>query len=192
MRNTKFENGEYYHIYNRGVDKRGVFMDVADIARFLQSMEEFNTIDPIGSIYENSFKNKTLGGSTTKLVSIVAFCLVSNHYHLILKELTDKGIEKFMHKIGTGYTRYFNEKTKRSGSLFQGRYKSVWVDSNEYLLYLSVYVNLNDKIHSLGGSTTKSSWGEYTGEVVDGIEMSSNFYNSNILDTRPSDLFLSP
>ena len=74
-----------------------------------------------------------------------------------------------MHRLGTGYTRYFNDKNKRTGSLFQGRFKSVHIDSNEYLLHSSAYVNLNDRVHQLGSSTSKlvksrSSWGEYTGE----------------------------
>ncbi len=161
-----FAEGEYYHIYNRGVDKRTVTKDWKDSERFLQSLVEFNTMRPIGSIYENAF-NK-LGGSTAKsgerLVEIVAYCLNPNHYHLILTPLVKKGIEKFMQRLGTGFTQYFNEKHNRTGSLFQGRFKSSHIDSNEYLLHVAAYVNLNDKVHQLGGSTAKlvrSSWGEY-------------------------------
>ena len=66
-----------------------------------------------------------------------------------------------MQRLGTGYTNFFNHKNKRSGSLFQGKYKSVLVDSNEYLLHLSSYINLNDKVHQLGSSASKSSWEEY-------------------------------
>src|SRR3990172_6063231 len=102
MRKTVFANGEYYHIYNRGVDKRDIFVGKFDFERFLQSMEEFNTNEPIGSIYENSFL-----------------------------------------------------KIQRSGALFQGPFKAVYVDSNEYLLHLSTYVNLNFKVHKLGGLAPK-------------------------------------
>jgi len=82
-----------------------------------------------------------------------------------------------MHKLSTGYTRYFNEKYQRSGSLFQGRFKAIHISSNEYLLHLSAYVNLNNRVHRLSGSTTnfvKSSWGEYTTGGV-------NFCNKEIV-----------
>ena len=168
MRKVPFVNGEFYHIYNRGVDKRDIFSNEYDIDRFFQSMNEFNVVEPIGSIYENSFKNRQLGGEASKsvanLVNFICYCLNPNHYHFILEQVSDKGIEKFMHKLSTGYTRYFNEKYKRSGSLFQGVFKARHIDSNEYLLHLSAYVNLNDTCHQLGGEASKlikSSWREY-------------------------------
>ncbi|MBI2046219.1 MAG: transposase [Parcubacteria group bacterium] len=168
MRKIPFINSEFYHIYNRGVDKRNIFSNKYDTDRFFQSMNEFNVVEPIGSIYKNSFqKPNQLSGSTTKLnlVNIVAYCLNHNHYHFLIEQVHDRGIEKFMHKLSTGYTRYFNDKNKRSGALFQGRFKATHIDSNEYLLHVSAYINLNDKIHQLSGSTTKlaikSSWGEY-------------------------------
>ncbi|MBI5798617.1 MAG: transposase [Candidatus Yonathbacteria bacterium] len=180
MRNIVFSNGEFYHVYNRGTDKRAVFSDESDLNRFMQSMEEFNTVEPIGSIFENSFSKKhQLGNPTSKLwqggvneeklVNFVAFCLNPNHYHFILEQLVDGGVSMFMKRLGGGYTKYFNEKHKRSGVLFQGKYKAVHVDSNEYLLHSSVYVNLNDRVHQLGNPTSKlvksrSSWEEYIGE----------------------------
>ena len=176
MRKKPFVNKEYYHIFNRGVDKRKVFLDNNDLNRFLQSMDEFNSVTPIGSIYENSFnKNRIkLGHSMSKfesgkkkekdkLVNFVCYCINPNHYHFLLEQAVDNGIEKFMQRLGNGYTKFFNNKYLRSGSLFQGRYKSVHVDSNEYLLHLSVYINLNDRVHQLGHSMSKSSWGEYIG-----------------------------
>ena len=166
MRKTQFANGEYYHIYNRGVDKRTIFSHRNDISRFLQSMEEFNTEDPIGSIYENLFKKRKnsrdkhkhqhkLGAS--KLVEFVCYCLNPNHFHFLLKQERDKGIERFMHRLSTGYTKYFNQKYKRSSALFQGSYKAVHVDSNEYLLYISAYVNLNDRVHNFRKKTLESA-----------------------------------
>jgi len=154
MRNTIFSVKEFYHIYNRGVDKRDIFMDSNDVARFLICMSVFNTKDPIGSIYECLREEAAFGSSApkttpeiNKLVNFIAFCLNQNHYHFILEPLVDDGIQKFMHKLSTGYTNYFNEKYRRDGSLFQGKYKAIHINSNEYLLHLSVYVNLNYKIH---------------------------------------------
>ena len=160
MRKTDFANGECYHVYNRGVDKRDVFLDEEDYARFLTSMREFNVINPIGSLYQKSFSEKqgeALGSKSPigllepkaeqELVEIVCYCLNPNHYHFILKQKIERGVEKFMHKVSMGYTNYFNKKYKRSGSLFQGPFKSIHIESNEYLLYLSAYVNKNNFIH---------------------------------------------
>jgi REP element-mobilizing transposase RayT len=152
MRKTEFKNEEFYHIYNRGVDKREVFLDEEDYIRFLNSMREFND----DSTYEQRMFEKELSSlkelSSTSvkldnLVEIVCYCINPNHYHIILKQLRTNGVKTFMHKIGTGYTNYFNKKYKRSGSLFQGPFKSIYINSNEYLLYLSAYVNKNNFIH---------------------------------------------
>ncbi len=175
IRKVSFVSGEIYHIYNRGVDKRNIFSHQIDLLRFFQSMQEFNSIDPIGSIFENSFrKGKELGSRTSKpLVNFIAYCLNQNHYHFILEQVAEKGIEKFMQKLGTGYSKYFNNKYKRSGVLFQGKFKSKHVDSNEYLLHLSVYVNLNNHPDLLGSKASKlefnkSSWHEYDGTLKTG------------------------
>jgi hypothetical protein len=163
MRKHNFVVGEYYHIYNRGTDKRKVILDKQDLDRFLESVVFFNTVEPIGSIYELSFQKEKLGGSTSKLVSIVAFCVNPNHFHFLVTPLIEKGIEKFMQKIG-GYTMYFNEKHKRSGALFQGRFKSKHISDNRYLLHLSAYINMNnrDKFGNVIFKLSKSSLDEYT------------------------------
>jgi REP element-mobilizing transposase RayT len=174
MRNRiQFAPGEFYHIYNRGVDKRDIFSDEYDIQRFLESMVVFNSVEPIGSIYERSFDDiHLLGGATPKLklVSIIAYCLEPNHFHLILEQIYEGGISEFMKRLAGGYTTYFNLREKRNGYLFQGVFKARHVNTNEYLLHLSAYVNLNDQVHqiSLGGATHKlirSSWEEYIGLV---------------------------
>ncbi|MFA5926336.1 MAG: transposase [Parcubacteria group bacterium] len=164
MRKVQLVNGEYYHVYNRGVEKRPVFLDKKDISRFLQSMSEFNRVESYGGIYVSSFhKNKSLRHSVSKWVNIVCFCLNPNHYHLILEQVSDKGIEKFMHKIGNGYTKYFNHRHKRNGVLFQGPFQSVHIKTNKQLLYASTYVNLNYKVHKMEdvGGIFLSSWSEY-------------------------------
>ncbi len=178
MRKTELAQGEYYHVFNRGTDRRDIFQDTEDFQRFFQSMEEFNSVEPIGSIYESSFnkiskvpqlghpmsKLRDCSRNKEKLVEFVAYCVNPNHFHFILEQITERGIEKFMQRFGNGYTKYFNGKYKRSGVLFQGKYKSIHVATNEYLLRLSAYVNLNDRVHNipqLGHRMSKSSWDEY-------------------------------
>ena len=175
MRKEILTNNNYYHIYNRGVDKREIFCTKADFSKFIYSMNDFNNrldknerdiikreISPAKIITELSSVMEE------KLVDMVCYCLVPNHYHFILKQLTDDGIRIFMHKIGTGFTNYFNLKNNRTGSLFQGPYKSVPVESDEQLLYLSAYVNGNAEIHNVAGAGDWR-WGshnEYLGSQI--------------------------
>ena len=159
---------EIYHVYNRGVDKRNIFQNTYDLERFFQSMQEFNCVEPIGSIFENSYLKRRqleLGHPMSKfqLVEFVAYCLNPNHYHFLIKQTADKGIEKFMQRVGNGYTKYFNNKHKRNGVLFQGKFKSEHIDSNDYLLHASVYVNLNNNFRGETPTLSKSSWDEYVG-----------------------------
>ncbi len=154
--------GEYYHVYNRGTDKRDIFADTNDVHRFMDSIMNFNQIEPISSMYEFSFIKKQKNFKYQKpIVKFVAYCLNPNHYHFLLSPLVDEGIEKFMQRLGNGYTKYFNNKYKRSGVLFQGKFKSKLVDSNEYLLHLSVYINKNTQLGHRMSKLSKSSMDEY-------------------------------
>lgn len=166
MRKTEFANGEHYHVFNRGVDKREIFSNTKDYDRFLLGMDLLNDKKDGLMIewrdYKESNPKATIKDflkpgfrKREPLVKIIAYCLNPNHYHFILEQVFNKGVERFMHKIGTSHTKYFNKRRKRSGTLFQGRFKSVHIDSNEYLLYLSAYVNKNNFIH---GYNKNDSW----------------------------------
>lgn len=169
MRKTPFVQGEYYHIFNRGTDKRDIFMNKYDAFRFLQSMEEFNNIEAGNDIFYKN-KGRRMSPKKKKLINIICYCLNLNHYHFILEQLVDGGISEFMKRLGGGYTKYFNEKYKRSGVLFQGKFKSVHIKTNEQLLHDSVYVGFNNKVHPkfekiknnfLDLIPNRSSWDEY-------------------------------
>ena len=164
MRKFEFQTGEFYHIYNRGVDKREVFLDKWDYVRFLKSLREFNN----DSIYEQRVyaRNRELMGLSPEasglspLVEFITYCLNPNHFHFLLKQLRDNGIRIFMHKLGTGYTCYFNQKYNRSGSLFQGPFKAIHIKSDSYLLWLSGYINGNAEIHRIA-KAENWIWGSY-------------------------------
>ncbi|KKR61774.1 hypothetical protein A2643_03460 [Candidatus Nomurabacteria bacterium RIFCSPHIGHO2_01_FULL_39_220] len=154
MRKQPIVTGEYYHIYNRGVDKRDIFNDKEDLHRFIESICEFNQIDGIGSIRDlrkSKSESKALHLPISKdpLVAIVAYCLNPNHFHFILKQLVDGGIAKFMQKLQGGYTYYFNVKNFRSGSLFQGTFKSHLMNDENYFNKTLGYVNKNYAIHTI-------------------------------------------
>lgn len=144
MKRLKYITDYVYHIYNRGVDGRNIFTKDNDYLRFIHSLYEFNDTKfalPHGRIFkeEANFRRS----SRQPLVNILCFCLMPNHFHLILQQIATGGITKFMRKLGTGYTMYFNVKHKRNGVLFQGRFKAIMVDSDEYLMHLSRYIHLN-------------------------------------------------
>lgn len=156
MRNHQFVDKSYYHIYNRGVDKRDVFSDEKDIKRFLLCMNLFNFKTPVGSVQLMSRENSSVDVKrlqkvfgSEKLVSIVSYCLNPNHFHFILKQEAEGGISEFMKRLQGGYTKYFNEKHARSGSLFQGTFKSVHIDRDEYFKLILAYVTWNYKVHSI-------------------------------------------
>lgn len=154
-RKIQFEPGKIYHIYNRGVAKCPICNGEADPWRMLQGLCLFNDHNSAGNILWQL--EKTRGRLTLNvlksyiknpkyerkpLVRILAYCVMPNHYHLLVEELEEGGIVKFMQKFGTGYACYFNNKHKRVGSLFQGRFKAVLVESEQQLLYLLVYINV--------------------------------------------------
>jgi len=162
MRKVQFQNDYFYHIYNRGIDKRNIFMDEKDYIRFLRSMRELNTSKVVESLYRlNQIRRReakllrfetnrrSLASSDEPLVEFIAYCLNPNHFHIMVRQSAEQGITKFMHKLSTAYTKYFNNKYNRSGSLFQETYKATQVKTDEYILYLSAYINGNSEIHKI-------------------------------------------
>ena len=159
----QFELGGYYHIFNRGVDKREVFMDKGDLFYFLDNLIILNREGRTASTVDKHARKrqKRNAKSHKPLVEIVAYALLPNHFHLILKEITPGGISKFMQKLGTSYTMFFNQKYERSGALFQGRFKAKSIAD---LTTLSAYVNLNYVHHNYDTKKdlVRTSYFEYT------------------------------
>ncbi len=141
MQRPQFVTNEIYHIYNRGVEKRTIFLSEKDHQRFVRSMERFNDIVPATNLHRPCLKSDFK--REKPLVEILCFCLMPNHYHFLLRQLIDRGITEFMRKIGTGYTNYFNLKNNRVGPLLQGKFKAVHLKTEAHLLYLPHYIHLN-------------------------------------------------
>lgn len=140
-----FAPGEYYHLYNRGTDKRKIFLDRQDYERFISLLFLCNSGIPLhrsdhqGASLEKIFQIER----ETTLVNIGAYCLMPNHFHLVVHEQTEGGISIFMQKLSTAYTMYFNKRHKRSGSLFEGKFQAQHITKDEHLKYLYAYVHLN-------------------------------------------------
>ena len=104
---------------------------------------------------------KTILNPTKKIVDIVCYCLMPNHFHFLIKQLRPNGISEFVGKLSNSYTKYFNIKHKRSGPLFQGQFKAVHIESNEQLLHLSRYIHLNPLVSYVTRSLEKYPWSSY-------------------------------
>lgn len=167
IRKIEFANNEYYHVFNRGVDKRIIFNSKDDLYYFFTRLATLNSTDssPSAKDKRKNKKDEILPPEGGELVKIVAYCLLPNHFHLLLKQHTDKGISKFMQRLGTAYTKLFNEKYQRTGALFQGKFKANHITGDLGLPTLSTYVNLNYHHHKINPKTNlvKSSIFEYLG-----------------------------
>ncbi len=147
-RKVKFEKGNFYHIFNRGVDKKKIFLDDFDRFRFVYDLFEFNDTKPTTNLSERikiaNLNNEPLFKKDRDLITnILAFSLMENHYHLVLKEIKQGGISEFLKKLGTGYTMYFNSKYNRSGVLFQGKFKAVEIKDEPQFSWTIFYVHFN-------------------------------------------------
>lgn len=156
QRKFNFSLGEHYHVYNRGVDKRKVFLSRTDHQRFLLLLLLGNSQKPISIrdvIQKHSTRGESLGDVfekihlncelETRCVEILAYCLMPNHFHLILRECAEGGISRFMSKILTGYSMYFNKKYERVGTLFERPFKAQHIDTDPYFRHIFAYVHLN-------------------------------------------------
>lgn len=135
---------DLFHALNRGVDKRTIFLDNQDRARFVHDLYEFNDTAPaknggrhqMSDIVSHSFERE-------KIVDIHGWCLMENHYHLLLSERVEGGLSLFLRKLNVGYAKYFNERYKRVGTLFQGRTKKILINSDAHMLHILNYIHLN-------------------------------------------------
>ena len=147
LRKVPLIEGEHFHIYNRGVDKRIIFTDVHDYHRFIMLLYLCNSSKPVDiqALFREglSFTELFSVHRDSLLVDIGAWVLMPNHFHLVLKSRVENGIPIFMKKVCTGYSSYFNKKHPRSGALFQGPYKAEHASDDSYLKYLFSYLHLN-------------------------------------------------
>ncbi len=161
VRNHTFAVGEYYHCYNRGTDKRVVFDDAQDYSYFIKSLEAYNSTTVLGKL---RLQDKSTANQ--KIVEVVSYCLLPNHFHLILKEIVQGGTSKLLQRVGIGYTLYYNQKNKRSGVLFQGVFKSKHIHNDQDLRQVIAYVNYNNIIHNITNTSLYRSFLNKKSQIV--------------------------
>ncbi len=156
-----FATGYYYHIYNRGVEKRSIFENSRDYGRFIKTIKYYQVKGPKPKL------SKFLNSSTFKLelnkkiVEIICYCLMPNHFHLLIKQLQDGGITEFISKLSNSYTKYYNTKHTRVGPLLQGEFKAVLVEKDEQFTHLSRYIHLNPIASLLVKDLKDYRWSSY-------------------------------
>lgn len=168
---TPFVNGEYYHIFNRGVAKMPIFLNEFYYKQFMKTVIYYQIEGPKPRL--SFFKTQPVDlDKNKKLINVICYCLMSNHFHFLLQQVIENGITDFMSKLSNSYTKYFNIKNNRVGPLLQGEFQAVHIESDEQLIHLSRYIHLNPLI----GYATKdlrtyrwSSYPEYLGIVKSNI-----------------------
>lgn len=163
---TYTENG-YYHIYNRGVEKRTIFLDEHDCRVFLLYLKLY--LSPIEELKNQNITGirmyRFLPQNLSTEADLLCYALMPNHFHLLVKQYTNSGITKLMRRLTTSYVMYFNRKYKRVGGLFQNSFKAAFIDKDEYLLQCSRYIHLNPtKITSNIDFLELSSYPNYLGK----------------------------
>ena len=150
MGNPTFATGCYYHIYNRGVEKREIFIDWRDYNRFLQTLDYYRIFPlqmKLSDFKRGAIKLKKIENQK-EIIRIFCYCLMPNHFHFLVQQLEENGISRFLRLLSDSYTKYFNTKYKRVGPLFQGTFKARLIETDEYLLQLSKYIHRNPFPHS--------------------------------------------
>lgn len=156
MRNLTFSNGYFYHIYNRGVDKRRVFQREGEYIRFIKTIHNLlsrgTAQETITTKADDAFRTK---------IHIASYCLMPNHYHFLIQQLEENAISEFMHRLNTSYTKYFNINHKRTGRLFEYTFKAVQIDTDEQLIHVSRYIHLNPLLGKLVKNLSSYRWSSY-------------------------------
>lgn len=150
-RKVPLVNGQVYHIVNRGVASQPIFLNKWNYERAIETILYYQNVDiPLKySFYKRLPKDRKLEllnhiqKKKDYLVDIVSYCLMPNHFHLLMMQLKDRGISTFISNFSNSYTRYFNTKNERNGHLFQGKFKAVRIGTDEQLLHVSRYIHLN-------------------------------------------------
>lgn len=154
------ENG-YYHVFNRGVEKRNIFLDEQDYNMFLYYLYVY--LMPLEEVLvKYPLLPPRLQSKNLNLeLDLITYCLMPNHFHLLLRQETKDAIPRFMKQLTNAYTFYFNQKYERVGGLVQGRFKAIMIETDELLLHISRYIHLNPFVSEVIKDLDKYKWSSY-------------------------------
>lgn len=159
-----FANDNYYHVYNRGVAKQVIFHEDRDFHRFLDTIAFYLETQPKAKFSTSNWDYVKVVRTIPPekpLVEIISFCLMPNHFHLLMKQVEEGGVSNFLRRSLNSYTHYYNTKRTRVGPLFQGTFRTTLIKNNEQLLHVSRYIHLNPFVSKLVGDSTMYPWSSY-------------------------------
>lgn len=156
-----FVNGEFYHLYNRGINKQQTFFSNKDYSRFVKTLFYYQIANPKPRFSFYKPNGVHIIDTTKRMVDIVAYCLMPNHFHLLIKQLQDGGISEFMRRFVHSYTKYRNIKHKFQSPVFQAIFKAVLIETDEQLLHVSRYIHLNPLVSKLVKDLNFYPWSSY-------------------------------
>ena len=170
-----FSENSFYHIFNRGVEKRKIFLDEQDYKLFKYYLLIYLLpLDRVLELYPR-LPLRLYGKNLSQEVELFSYCLMPNHFHLLLKQKSANGVSKFMKQLTNAYTLYFNNKYDRVGGLVQGRFRAVRVPTDDFLLHVSRYIHLNPVVAGLVDNPKDYEWSSYKEFFED---------NKNIVNTK--------
>lgn len=174
-----------YHVFNRGSEKKDIFLQLRDYKRFLQTVYYYQFPGPKQkfSQFAKSKLSPFKSLAESRLVDIICYCLMPNHFHFVLRQLQENGISIFISQLANSYTKYFNTKYDRVGALLQGVFKSVFVETDEQFIHLSRYIHLNPVISGLVKDLERYPWSSYNEYIHERNGLCST---GNILSLFPS------
>jgi putative transposase len=179
-RKVPFVTGDYYHIYNRGLEKQNIFETSHDYQRFLETLFYYCLENPkpkFSTFKQYPYLNLEI---KNKSVEIICYCLMPNHFHLLVKQLKDGGISELMRRFIHSYNNYRNIKYSHQGPLFQGVFKAVRVESDEQLIHLSRYIHLNPFVANLTSDLNRYPWSSYSAFM--GTKNTHDIAKNNIIN----------
>ncbi len=158
---TPFINGEFYHLYNRGLEKKDIFYQNRDYSLFIDTFFYYQIQNPKPR-FSNYRRSKLFPvDPSKKIVDIICYCLMPNHFHLLVKQLRDGGITEFMRKFILSYIKYINLKYKHQGPLLNGPFRAVRMETDEQLVHVSRYIHLNPLVSLLVKDLSFYPWSSY-------------------------------
>lgn len=188
-----FVNGHYYHVYNRGSEKRQIFDTNWDYLRFLKTVKYYQLSEPKPRLSKFLINQNFKIDHLEKIIDIICYCLMPNHFHFLVRQVKEDGITKFTGQLSNSYTKYYNTKYRRVGPLLQGEFKAVLIESDEQLIHVSRYIHLNPLVSLLTKDLNLYRWSSYHEYVnklagicdkdpILGFFKSPSEYNEFILD----------
>lgn len=158
---TPFVNGEFYHLYTRGVEKQNTFLNRKDYSHFVKALFYYHIQNPKPKFSTHRRTKVFPIDSSKRIAEIICYCLMPNHFHLLVKQLQDGGISELMRKLILSSTKYRNAKYNRQGSLFQVPFKAVHIETDEQLIHVSRYIHLNPLVSLLVKDLKFYPWSSY-------------------------------